>query len=188
MWRNKQTGEVQDNVSVIRQLYPNPTLPAIVTDEILIEAGWDVVILTNPPAYDPETHRAEAAGCMDTESGVCQLWAIVELSEDEIAAREAHKSFVVAEYLGTVRTMREGILNRLAGIGLAALVDDDQPTVAAVVAARRRLLDITKVPAALAAYVKKDAVALKAAIKAEYAAIVQSVPANLVNAFEKVDE
>jgi hypothetical protein len=88
-------------------------------------------------------------------------------------------------YLGEVRDLREKILNRLAGIGMAALVADDQDTVGACVTARQRLLDITKIPGAVAA---TDLPSLEAAVKQEYASIVASVPVELVNAFNQVGQ
>jgi hypothetical protein len=91
-------------------------------------------------------------------------------------------------YLAEVRALREQILNRLAGIGLAAFVAGDQPTVDAVLTARQRLLDITKIPDALAAYAALDLAALELAVKKEYAAIVASVPPSLINAFDEIDK
>lgn len=87
---------------------------------------------------------------------------------------------VAAAYLDTVRAVREQILNRLAGIGMAALLASDSTTAQAAGAARQALLDITKAPAVLAA---TDPDGLKAAVLSTYRAIVAAAPAALVKAF-----
>lgn len=102
----------------------------------------------------------------------------------ELAAQNAIRADMDA-YLADVRSLRERLLNRISGIATAALALSDQDTIDAFVAARQRLLDITKVPAALAATNRAQ---LETAIKAEYVAIVQSVPASLIAAFDQVDE
>lgn len=88
-------------------------------------------------------------------------------------------------YLAAVRELRERILNRLAGIGAAAIATADQATVDAFLIARQRLLDITQAPAVLVA---TDAETLKQAIKDEYASIVGSAPPALVTAFDEMVE
>jgi hypothetical protein len=121
---------------------------------------------------------------------------LVEASADDIqemqdrvaAVKKAEKEAIHASmsaYIGTVRELRERILNRLAGIATAAMVSEDQATVDAFMLARQRLLDITKIPGAVAA---TNTAELEAAIKAEYAAILGSVPASIKTAFDKVDQ
>lgn len=75
---------------------------------------------------------------------------------------------------------REIALNRLAGIGFAAKEAGDSATVAACLAARVALLDITKLPAVQAA---TDDESLTLAIAIGYAAIIAACPQNIVNAF-----
>jgi hypothetical protein len=86
-------------------------------------------------------------------------------------------------YLNTVRELREEILNRISGIGFAALAKGDTATAQAVVVARQALLDITKSPAVLAA---TDADSLKLAVIATYRAIVVAAPAPVRSAFNAV--
>jgi hypothetical protein len=88
-------------------------------------------------------------------------------------------------YLLTVRTTREAILNRLTGIGLAALLANDTQVASAVSAARVQLLDITTDSRVIAA---TDIDGLKGAVLAAYHDIVQSVPASLKNAFNGVSQ
>lgn len=90
----------------------------------------------------------------------------------------------MAAYMVEVREIREKILNRLAGIGVAALAIADTTTASAVLAARTALLDITKAPAVLAA---TDRDSLKAAFIATYQGIVIAAPIELRNAFLLVD-
>lgn len=83
-------------------------------------------------------------------------------------------------YLVSVRAKRDQILNRLSGIGFAAVEEADQRTVQTVLAARQALLDITEVPAVLAA---SNADALKKAVNAAYQQIVAQAPAALLGVF-----
>lgn len=83
-------------------------------------------------------------------------------------------------YLDSVRAKRDQILNRLSGIGFAAVEEADQRTVQTVLAARQALLDITEVPAVLKA---SNADALKKAVNAAYQQIVAQAPAALLGAF-----
>lgn len=86
-------------------------------------------------------------------------------------------------YLSTVRSTREAILNRLTGIGLAALFANDNTTVQAVAAARTELLGITEVTPVAAA---TDIESLKAAVLAAYRATVAAAPESLRSAFNGV--
>lgn len=91
-----------------------------------------------------------------------------------------------APFLAEVRTTREAILNRLAGIGLAALVDGDSGVAEAIAQARRQLLDITEAPDVLAAIGAENMGALEDAVKARYKVIAAGVPLEVRNAFNKV--
>jgi hypothetical protein len=91
-----------------------------------------------------------------------------------------------APFLAEVRTTREAILNRLAGIGLAALVDGDSGVAEAIAQARRQLLDITEAPEVLAAIGAENKDALEEAVKVRYKAIAAGVPLEVRNAFNKV--
>jgi hypothetical protein len=90
---------------------------------------------------------------------------------------------VAAAYLVTVRETREAILNRLAGIGVAAILSGDAVTSQAVATARLALLAITDDKGVVAA---SDIDALKAAVLAAYKAIAKSTPAELRKAFDVV--
>lgn len=89
-----------------------------------------------------------------------------------------------APFLAEVRTTREAILNRLAGIGLAALIAADTQTAAAVFESRQALLDITKQPDVVGATTMDD---LKAAVLAAYRAITSTAPDTVRSAFNMVD-
>lgn len=89
-------------------------------------------------------------------------------------------SQIASSYLDIVRSIREDVLNRLAGIGFAAMATGDTDTVKAIVTARLALLALTKTPAVLAA---TDADSLKAAVLTGYKAIAAAVPASVRSAF-----
>ena len=89
-------------------------------------------------------------------------------------------------FLSEVRSTREAILNRLAGIGMAALVDGESGIAAAIAQARRELLEITEAPEVLAAIGAENMPALEDAVKARYKAIAAGVPLEVRNAFNKV--
>lgn len=90
---------------------------------------------------------------------------------------------VQAAELAAFRELREGYLNRLTGIGLAAQLAGDTDTLAAAVAMRRGLLDMTEAPAVVAATTLEQ---LQTALKSGYAALVAAVPSKLRNEFKKV--
>ncbi|AYM78595.1 hypothetical protein D9M09_24445 [Janthinobacterium agaricidamnosum] len=88
---------------------------------------------------------------------------------------------VCAVYLNTVRARRDGILNRLAGIGFAAMASGDADTVRAITAARACLLDITICATVAAA---QDMDALQAAVSAEFQRIADALPQEARRAFD----
>lgn len=82
-----------------------------------------------------------------------------------------------------VRAMREGVLNRLAGIALAAQLTSDQPTVDAYLIARQGLLDLTK-------DLPDEPESVELVMFGRYQAIVyavQTTAPNLITAFAGVD-
>ncbi|OEZ70033.1 hypothetical protein JAB5_41030 [Janthinobacterium sp. HH103] len=89
---------------------------------------------------------------------------------------------VSAAYLDSVRARRDAILNRLAGIGFAAMADGDADTVRAITAARACLLDITICPTVAAA---QDMAALQAAVNAEFARIAATLSDEARRAFDE---
>ncbi|WFR81410.1 hypothetical protein P9875_09690 [Janthinobacterium rivuli] len=88
---------------------------------------------------------------------------------------------VCAVYLNTVRARRDGILNRLAGIGFAAMASGDAATAQAIATARTCLLDITICPTVAAA---QDMDALQAAVSAEFQRIADALPQEARRAFD----
>jgi hypothetical protein len=88
---------------------------------------------------------------------------------------------IASAHLDAARTTRDAILNRLAGIGFAAMADGDADTVQAIAAARTWLLDITTCPTVAAA---QDIEALQAAVNAEYARIAATLSGEARRAFD----
>lgn len=106
----------------------------------------------------------------------------VQITDEDAA--EIHAALVPKwspdPLLKVAKAGREIALNRLAGIAFAARETGDSATVAACLAARQSLLDITKLPAVLAA---TDDASLTAAVGSGYEAIVLACPANIKGAF-----
>lgn len=92
----------------------------------------------------------------------------------------ASLTFNLAGALQRARDVRTPILNALVGIGLAAQAGGDAATVSAVLTARQGLLDITKLPALLAAANDDafDAIALE-----RYRELAAAAPAAVRSAF-----
>ena len=88
--------------------------------------------------------------------------------------------------MADVRTTREAILNRLAGFGMAALVDDATATADAIAKARRALLDITEAPEVVQAMDAESISALHDAIANRYKNIEETLPADIRMAFLQV--
>lgn len=97
-------------------------------------------------------------------------------SDEQIAA--LNKSKLDAK-LALVRQVREGILNRLAGIAFAAQLSGDTATATAFVTVRQGLLDITTG--------LTDHTTVEAEVTARYAAIVAQCTPQMVSAFAQVD-
>ena len=83
--------------------------------------------------------------------------------------------------LAGVRLTRDAILNRLAGIGFAAMASGDAATAQAIATARTCLLDITTCPTVATA---QDIATLQAAIGAEFLRIAETLPEEARRAFD----
>ncbi len=93
-----------------------------------------------------------------------------------------------APYLAEVRATRELILNRLAGIGMAAVIAGDSGTAGAIAQIRQQLLDITQAPPVTAAMESEDLPALEEAVKLRYKEIAAAVPLSVRTAFNQVSQ
>lgn len=93
-----------------------------------------------------------------------------------------------APFLAEVRATRELILNRLAGIGMAAVIVGDSNSANAIAQARQALLDLPTCPPVLAAMDTKSLAALEEAVKARYKEIVAAVPLSVRTAFNQVSQ
>jgi hypothetical protein len=91
-----------------------------------------------------------------------------------------------AAYMGTVRALRERVLNRLAGIGFAAAnsTPADSATVQAVCVARAALLALPADAGIKAATTLDE---LQAAVAVAYKTIAAAAPARVKGAFDAVD-
>ncbi|NHQ90278.1 hypothetical protein [Janthinobacterium lividum] len=87
-------------------------------------------------------------------------------------------------FLVGVRKTRDAILNRLAGIGFAAVASGDTATAQAIFNARTCLLDITVCPTITAA---RDLDELQAAVSAEFQRIADTLQEEARRAFDDAD-
>lgn len=90
--------------------------------------------------------------------------------------RKPDPQVAVANQLAQLRNLREQLLNRLAGIALAAQMSGDQTTAAAYLTVRTALLDLT-------VSLPTDPAAMRALLIQRYAAAVALAPASLRTAF-----
>ena len=165
----------------------------------IIENESTMYFSSNTRGFYPEQMRADydAAGTWPDDA--------VEVStEDEARLREAIAAsasirmtaggkwkitaappppfaVLAAPVLASVRQVRDAILNRLAGIGFAAMADGDADTVQAIAAARTCLLDITTCPTVSAA---RTLDVLQAAVSAEFQRIADTLPQEARRAFD----
>jgi len=95
-------------------------------------------------------------------------------------AQPAAFATLAEHYMDKVRLARDAVLNRLAGIGFAALASADMATVQAISTARADLLDITTCPAVRAA---DDMPSLQGAVEHEYSRIADTLPDEARRAF-----
>lgn len=98
---------------------------------------------------------------------------------DAIAASQPDPQTILIIKKAQLRTVREGILNRLSGIALAAQLTGDTATTAAYITVRQGLLDITE---NLPADETIDGVVMY-----RYAALVGACTPQMVTAFAQVD-
>jgi len=108
---------------------------------------------------------------------------IIELTPEEVAELPPPPPWSRQPLLKIVRAGREIALNRLAGIAFAAKEAGNPATVSACLSARQALLDITKLPAVMAA---TDDASLTAAIGSAYSAIIAASPPIVISAFADI--
>lgn len=110
----------------------------------------------------------------------------VEITHDELLAIVEARTptaidpqVVLAAKKAQLRAAREGILNRLSGIALAAQLTGDTATTSAYITVRQGLLDITE-------NLPSDAT-IDGVVMYRYAALVGSCTPQMVAAFAQVD-
>lgn len=92
MWRDSETGIAVNRHDEIRNLRPLKTLPALLTDAVIAEEGFEVVELTEPK-YDPATEKVDSqANPIFVDGKWTQAWNIVSLTTEE---QEDHKEDAV---------------------------------------------------------------------------------------------
>ena len=146
--------------------------PADMRAEYVAAGSWPDDAVEVSQEVEAALRNAIESGCSISQ-GKGGVWKVTPPAPAPCAA-------LAATYLDIVRKTRDAILNRLAGIGFAAMSDGDSATVAAIAAARLRLLDITTCAGVLAA---DDLEALRLAIADEYMQIAAALPEEAQRAF-----
>lgn len=118
---------------------------------------------------DPEFVYLLPVGCVP----------ISDAEADELRPKPSN-SEVIASIVAEIRKVREGILNRLAGIALAAQLEGDTATAEAYLVVRAGLLDITK-------NLPSDPADLQQDVQMRYAALVAQCTPQMVGAFAQLD-
>ena len=105
-------GQVFTTHSDIRRAFKNTSFPAVITDEILEEAGVLPVVQTAPPEFDPVRKRAVSAVELDGDDWVL-VWTLVDLSpgeqQAEIDRRVAEKhTQIESDFEAEIAVVRAG--------------------------------------------------------------------------------
>lgn len=86
MWIDIKTGDIANTHSDVRALRPNWSAPNVMTDEMVAEAGFTLVMPSNP-SFDAATQEATLSGATLLEGVWTQKWVVTTLSEDAIRER-----------------------------------------------------------------------------------------------------
>lgn len=140
--------------------------------EYVAAGTWPDDAVEVSPDVEADLRNAIESGC-SIGKDQAGAWAITPPAPPPFTT-------VAAPYLDAVRKSRDAILNRLAGIGFAAMANGDSATVEAIAAARLRLLDITSCASVMAA---DDLETLRQAVADEYAQIATTLPDEARRAF-----
>lgn len=131
-------------------------------------------------AQDNSLHALSAQDIAAGGEAYLPLGCVPITDEEAEALRPQPSAQAILEAKKTqLRTVREGILNRLSGIALAAQLTGDAATTAAYITVRQGLLDITE---NLPADATVDGVVMY-----RYAALVGACTPQMVTAFAQVD-
>jgi len=120
MWINVTTGAVCKLHSDIRKDKPDTSFPAVITDEVLAEAGYEPITPTTAD-FDAATHEAIEASPVKVDGAWVQQWVIVKLSDEERSAKAAELNapiYAAMEELDakSIRPLREGDQVRITAI------------------------------------------------------------------------
>jgi hypothetical protein len=122
----------------------------------------------------------------DTRLSGVPIEGWTEISQEELDAIRESRSVQpspqaeVNDKKAAVRSVREGILNRLAGIALAAQLEGDTATTSAYITVRQGLLGITK-------NLPTDPELVDAEVMTRYASLAAQCTPQMVTAFAGVD-
>ena len=82
------------------------------SDATLLDYGWKTYVNIQPE-YNPETHKIERSGIIESDTQAVQQYAIIELTADEIAMRNYDPMDELAK---TLRSEMNGKIDRIADI------------------------------------------------------------------------
>jgi len=110
MWINPKTKQVFKLHSAIRAACPNPTLPVIITDEVLVEAGFHPVLQADPH-FNPITQEATELTPELVDGVWCQKWVVTDLPAEAV---EANKKAVLDTARSTLRDFVQSVMDQTA--------------------------------------------------------------------------
>lgn len=90
MWIDTTTGLVARTFSDCRQMRPNWSAPALITEAMVEEIGFALITMTNP-TFDPLTEEAFEAAPISVDGTWTQSWTVTALSAKQIEINQAAK-------------------------------------------------------------------------------------------------
>jgi hypothetical protein len=114
MWIDPKTGDVARTHADVRALHPNWSGPATMTDDMVAELGFELVLQTSP-VFNPITQTATEGKPAQVDGKWQQTWAISAAPDD---VRAANLSAAIASQWEAIKAERER--RRVGGMRIGA--------------------------------------------------------------------
>lgn len=118
MWINTQTQARYTSLADIRSAFPQVSFPADMGESALADVGVAAVQPVEPPAFDPETERAEELPPALVNGAWTQQWAVRDLTPEELAARlqARREAMVVSRFQAEAALHLAGVLDDVEAV------------------------------------------------------------------------
>lgn len=100
MWRDRETGQIVHTHADIRLMRANWLAPSSITDDMIEFAGFDPVVISEPPAVDAEHIAYPEAAAQNAAGTWVSTWATRLKTPEEIAAGQPVIPVVVSRRQG----------------------------------------------------------------------------------------